>query len=184
MTADRSFSESAGASMQSGETLVQTQIVGSLRQHCYERSQSFSRNVVRDKEFGVGERGADSQRDFIGIVLVNGRSGGLQLVHDNGSFFRSDEVYTRGSPSELCYHLLVVRHVQGVLRLHGCQLLIQITGAWQVAGLDRSVRQQFVYLGDVSVVSGLKEKSQQFLQRSRVFADMTDDGVQALQRLR
>ncbi len=91
---------------------------------------------------------------FIGIMLMNRRRGGLEIVDENDGLLRSDEL-AAGSAAELADHLLVVLHVQRVLRFDLGQTLVKIAGAGQIAGLNAGMGQQFDDFADVRVVSRL-----------------------------
>ena len=115
-------------------------------------------------------------------MLMNRGRGGFEVVEKHDRFFRSNELAARGS-AELADDLLIILHVQGVLRLELRQLLIQIAGAGQISGLDAGVGQQFHDFADVRVLSGLVEQVEQFLQRVGIIPNMPDDGVQAVENL-
>jgi len=105
---------------------------------------------------------ANGKSDGVGIMLMDGRSGGFQFVDDDGGFFGGNQ-FVGGRSTELADHLLVIVHVQGIARLHGGELLVEIAGVGKIAGLDRSVSQQLDDFGDVSGLTG-------FLKRSRSFS--------------
>ncbi len=132
--ADAGFGETRGTGVEGGQTLVQAKVCGRLRQGRRQRAQGLGRHVVRNKEFGIGERGANRESDGIGIMLVDGGSGCFQFVDDDGGFFRGNDT-GGGIAADLADHLLVVVQVERVARLHGREALIQVAGAGEVAGL-------------------------------------------------
>ena len=74
-------------------------------------------------------------------------------------------------------------HVQGIARLHGGELLIQIAGSGQITRLHRGVRQQLDHFRKMGGLSGFLEQFEKFLERSGIVANVTDDGVQILKNL-
>ncbi len=113
-------------------------------------------------------------------MLVNGRRGGFQIVDENDGLFRCNQLAARGA-AELAHHLLVILHVQGVLRLDGSQPLVKIASARQITGLHAGVGQEFNDFADVGVLSGFVKQVEQFLQGIRIIAHVPDDRVQALE---
>ena len=178
--AQSSFGEAAGASVQGCQALIDALIAGRERQGREQRSKRLLRHVIRDEEFGVGESGAYRERDFIRVMLVNGGSGGFEIVDEDDRFFGRDQLGA-GSSAELADHLLIILHVQGVLRLDLRQTLVKIAGAGKIAGLHAGVSEQFEHFADVRRLPGLVEEVEQLLQQIGVLAHVSDDGVQMLE---
>ena len=115
-------------------------------------------------------------------MLVQRGCSGLQIIEQDDGFFGTDQ-FGPGGAAELPEHLLIILHVESVLRFDLRQLLIKIAGAREISGLHAGMRQQFHHFADVAGVAGLLEKIQQLLQRVGIIPHMPDDGVQALQNL-
>src|SRR5216683_1821154 len=86
------FGETGGAGVQGGEALVQAKIGGGLRERGHERAKSFGGHVVGNEKLGIGEGGTNGECDCIGIVLVDGGSGGFELVDDDGRFIGGNKL--------------------------------------------------------------------------------------------
>ena len=110
---------------------------------------------------------------------MNRGSSRFQLIHNYSRFFGRDKT-VRGIATDLASHLLIIAHVQGIARLHGCEPLVKIASPVQIAGLHRSVRQQLDDFSDVSALSSLLEEIEKFFQRSGILPHMPDDGMQIL----
>src|SRR5207302_5714884 len=100
-------------------------------------------------------------------------------VDDDGRFFRRNEG-AGGIAANLADHLLVTRHVQGIARLHGGELLIEIASAGQVAGLNRGVSQQLDDFRQVSGLSRFLKEIEKFLERGGIITYVSDDRVKVL----
>ena len=181
--AARRFGDAAGAGMQRRQPLIQPQVARSLGQSGKQRPQSLRWHVVRDEEFGIGQRRPNRQRNVIGIALVDEGCGGFQFIHQGRAFFHRDQ-RRRYASSEPPHHLLVVAGMQRILRFQLRQPQVVIAGFLQISRLYRRVREQFVHLGDVSVFPSAIQKSQQNFKRAGVVAHMRDDGVQVVQNFR
>ena len=63
---------------------------------------------------------------------MHGRRSGLQIVEQDDRFFGTDQ-FVPGGAAELADHLLIILHVQGVLRFDLRQFLIKIAERGQIA---------------------------------------------------
>ena len=120
------FRETLGPSMQCSKTLIQTHITRCLRKCGHQRHQSFGRHVIGNEQIGIGQSGTDGNRNFIWILLLDDGSRGLELVYHHRALFGGDQPLAAASPHH-GHDLLVIPHVQQILRLHSGQGLVQVT---------------------------------------------------------
>ena len=85
-------------------------------------------------------------------MLVHRRGGGFKIIQQDECFFRGNDLAARGS-AHLTDYLLVILHVQGVLRFNLRQLLIKIAGSREISGLHAGMGQQFHHFADVAGVA-------------------------------
>src|SRR5579859_3185620 len=123
-----SLGEASSPGVQGSEALVDAQVVGRHRQRTNQRSEGLGGHVVRNEKFGVGQSGADGERDLVGIMLMDRGRGRFQIVNQDDGFFRRDQLGARRA-AELADHLLIILHVQSVLRLDRGKFLVEITRA-------------------------------------------------------
>ena len=118
---------------------------------------------------------------MVGIGLVDDRRGRFQFLDDHRAFFGGDP--GRGADSfHARHHLLVVLHVQLILRLGRGQHLVQVASAGQISVLHGGMRQQLGDFVDVRALARLVEQLQQRVQRARIVPHMGDHGMQAGQQ--
>ena len=112
-------------------------------------------------------------------MLVNRRRRRFEIVQQNNSLFRRDELVARGS-AKLAHYLLIVLQVQWVLWFHLREFLLEIAGAWQLSSLHAGMSQQFHHFADVGGLPCFVEQVEKLLERIWVVANVPDDRVQAL----
>src|SRR5579863_422440 len=123
--ANRSLSESAGSSVQSGQPLIDAQIARRLGQRGKQRPQSFRRHVIGNEKLGVRQCPTNEKGYLVGVALINEGRSSFKFIYHDGAFFRRDQVRTGWSPESASY-LLIVACVQLILWLQLSQLKIVV----------------------------------------------------------
>ena len=89
--ADGRFRETQVASMQRGQALVQTDVAGRLRQSAQQGHNRFVGQIVRKKQVGIRNGGADGDGHVGGVRLINHGCGRFQLFRNHGTLFGGDQ---------------------------------------------------------------------------------------------
>src|SRR5579883_1821958 len=152
-----SIGEALGADVQGGEALVEAHVAGRDGQHGHQRAERLIGHVVGNEKLGVGKGGAERAGDLGRVVLVEGRRGGFEFLDQHDALFDGEQLGAGGAAHH-ADHLLVVLHVDGVLRFQLGEGLVEFARLCQVAGLHVGVCQQFVDFGLVGLVPGLVEQ--------------------------
>ena len=109
----------------------------------------------------------------------------LQLVHHqrlHASFF-ADLAHCRIF-AQLALHLLVILHVQRILRLQLGEFLVDAGGFFQLPALHAGVRQRLIDLVHAGVFAGFDEDAAQHFQRRCVVGELVHRSDQLLDHRR
>ena len=166
--------------MQSCQPLIDAQIFRRLGQRRHQRSKRLRGHVIGNEKFGVRQSCSDCQCHLIRITLVDERGGCFQFVDQHSALFRTDQACAGGFASQSRQHLLIIAGVHLVLRFQLRELQIIIARFFEASGLHRRVRQQFVYFGQVRLLSGFFGELKKSLKRAYIFPDVPDQGMQSV----